>query len=126
MRTVPQLRPTKRQRCAEEALKSHPSVLLSNRVARVLLADGWHTPISESFRLEKFGFCEYIDETAPNGRRGESDEVELFFVRHYRFVSAGDAVSAGVASMRATWQEERDGNTIRVSAPMTAVLALEH
>jgi hypothetical protein len=77
-----------------------------DRVADVLLPDGWHKVADRSFDLDAYEYRESAD---------ESGQEDVWLVR--------GGVVAGVPSTGATWTEP-DGR--KIFCPLTAILAVRY
>jgi hypothetical protein len=81
-----------------------------DRITHVLLADGWHKVVGRSFDLDSYEYIQKSDEHEP----GEHQSQPIPLLR-------GGAV-AGIPSTGACWNEAGD---IRLSCPLTAILAVK-
>lgn len=78
-----------------------------DRVDMVLLADGWH-----------------VCEPCKNDRERSSFDIDSYeFIYHDNLCYASSGVT-GVCSTGASWIEERWGHLVRMSCPLTAILAV--
>jgi hypothetical protein len=84
-----------------------------DKVADVLLADGWHTVKFEADGKSSFKFDDYV---YIRNRGGKESAPEIVLER-------GEC--QGVPPIGATWLEEKFGAKVEVYCPITSILAVK-